>query len=395
MAGLRHTRLVFARELLDLRRERRVFRRLFLQPLVFVLVIAAPAMLVQRAEARDRTTNFDVAVEGNIDAVPGLREGLDAKPFTLVQSPDAARAVTNRSAEVGIVVREHEFAGTLSSDPVEVDVLSFSTQDVSERARPMLVRRLTEIADAAAERLLDDAGADPKLASPIKVTVDDVATTSTEGVRFGLAQALPALLVIQLFGLVSMTQERVVGAKDKRVLEALLVLPVRRIHLLLGVGAAAIVVGALSSVVVFVPLTVGVSAAVASLSRSLAAPASVATALGLGAATLAIGFAAIGLALGARAASGSEGSVFVSLVQLTVMATVVITPFLSEVEARGPLLAVPVLGPMLFVRDGVSSGAPLQTITTLLAGQLGVAVVLLRVAARMLDRDRMVLRATR
>ncbi|HEX7165439.1 MAG TPA: hypothetical protein VF230_00530, partial [Acidimicrobiales bacterium] len=79
----RHAQLLFRRELLDFRRERRVFRRLFLQPLVFIVLMSAPVLLVQRAQAREHKDVFDVAVQGPVDAVPGLAEALDRDPLNL------------------------------------------------------------------------------------------------------------------------------------------------------------------------------------------------------------------------------------------------------------------------------------------------------------------------
>ena len=100
----KHIALVFGRELLDLRRERRVITSLVLQPVVFVLLMAAPAFFLQQAESRSRTTAFTVAVEGPVDAVPGLRAALSARPLRFRTTGDAARAVIGGTAEVGLRV---------------------------------------------------------------------------------------------------------------------------------------------------------------------------------------------------------------------------------------------------------------------------------------------------
>jgi ABC-type Na+ efflux pump permease subunit len=393
--SLRHATLVFRRELLDLRRERRVLGPLLLQPVVFVILMAAPAFFVQRAVNRERATTFAVAVDGDVDAVPGLRDALQAPPFRLTDGDDAIEQVIGQRAELALVVPSDARSVVADGDTVRLRILAVSTMDVTERAIPALTRRLVELGRAESDRLLDEAGAPPTLASPLRIEIRDVATSSPEGIRFGLAQALPALLVIQLFGLVSLTQERIAGAKDKRVLEPLLVLPARRRDLLLGIGAATAIVGALSSIMIFVPLTAAISAAVASISRSLADPITLAGTLAIGGLVLALTFAAIGLLLGARAASASSGSVIVTLVQLTIFAAVIVSPFLDELEAEGPLLAIPVLGPLLFVRDGLASGTPAVTILTMCAAQLAVTLLILRLAARALDQERNVLRTAK
>ena len=390
----RHVGLLFRRELLDMRRERRVLRRLFLQPFVFVLVIATPAYLVQRHESRERSRILDVAVQGDIDAIPGLRAALDRAPFRVDERADAAARLAAESAAIGVVVPPSAAADVAAGRTVALEILTFSTQDVAERAAAAMVRRLADLRREQSALVLTARGASEELADPIRIELDDVATTSTEGIRFGLAQALPALLVIQLFGLVSVAQERLAGAKDKRTLESLLVLPIRRRELLTGIGGASIIVGAVSSVIIFVPTTIGITSAVASISRSLAGPAALAVALFSGAIGLSIVFTALGLLLGARASTGGEGSVFVTLVQVTIFGVILASPFLAEVAADGPIVALPVLGPMIFVREGVASGPTLTATATMFAGQLLVAALCARYAVRLLDDERNVVRAS-
>jgi ABC-type Na+ efflux pump permease subunit len=389
-----HAALLFRRELLDLRRERRVFRRLFLQPVVFVALLAAPAFFVQHAQARGRATTLVVAVSGDVHAVPGLREALTRKPFRLVANADPEDRLAAEAAAIGIQIPANAAELVAAGTPVPLRVLAFSTQDIANRAVPAITQRLAELRLVASRRMLVDAGAPAALAAPVRLEIADVATSSPEGIRFGIGQALPALLVIQLFGLVTIAQERLVGAKDRRTLEALLVLPVERTQLLLGIGGASMLIGAVSAIIVLLPLTLGLATAIASVSRSLAGPVDIALAIVLGAISIALTLTALGLYLGARAGSGSEGSVFVTLVQIAIFSTVVMSPFLAEVSAR-TLLAVPVVGPMLFVRDGVGAGSSLRNIGIMLGSQAAIAGVLVRRAARLLDQERSVLRASK
>jgi ABC-type Na+ efflux pump permease subunit len=386
--------LLFRRELLDLRRERRVFRRLFLQPVIFVLLLGAPAFFIQRADARQRATTLVVAVDGDVDAVPGLRAALSTKPFRLVSTNDPADRVAAESAAVGVELPRDAAALVAAGQTVPLQVLAFSTQDIATRAVPAITQRLAELRLTQSRRMLADAGVPPALASPVQLEINDVAKTSPEGIRFGIGQALPALLVIQLFGLVTIAQERLVGAKDRRTFEALLVLPIERRRLLLGIGGASLLVGALSAIIILVPLTLGLATAIASVSRSLAGPLDIGIAIVVGALAIAVTLTALGLYLGARAGSGSEGSVFVTLVQVTIFSTVVISPFLAEVASRS-MLPIPIIGPMLFVRDGVGTGAAPRDIVIVLGSQIAIAGLLLRRAARLLDQERSVLRASK
>lgn len=377
-----------------MRRERRVFRRLFVQPFIFIAVISAPVLLIRQAEARERTSVFTVAVEGDVDAVPGLAAALDRAPFRLERSDDASRRLAAEAVPIGIVVPDDASQRVAAGDAVRLRVLVFSTQDVSERAGPALGRRIAELRRSESERRLREAGAPETLAAPLRIELADLATTSPEGLRFGLAQALPALLLVQLFGLIQVSEDRLAGAKDKRTLEALLVLPLRRRELLAGVGGAAAVVGALSALIVFIPLSVVSSTAIASIGRSLAGPLDLVVTLVCGAAGVAAVMTSLGLFIGARATSGTEGSTVLTIVQVAIFGLIAASPFFAEVDAAGPVLAVPVIGPLLYMREGVAAGPNAPATAVMLAGQLAVAAMLLRLAERSLGEERSVVRAS-
>lgn len=391
----RHVAAVLRRELLDIRRERRVLSRLVAQPFIFLLLLSAPALFVQQAQSREQSSAFTVAVEGDIDAIDGLREALDRRPFDVSTVDDAELAIVARNAEAAVRIDRNAARLVREGRTVPIELLIFSTQDVTERALPTLTQRLNELAQTQIERALDEAGRPVSLALPVVLASEDVATTSAEGIRFSLAQGLPVVLVIQLYGLVGLVEARIGGAKDRRTLEALLVLPARRGDLLTGIGISGALVGTISSLLIFVPVVLILATAVASLSRSLAEPLVLVTTLGIGAALIALTFAAMGLWLGARAGTGGEGSVTVTLAQLTVFGAAVIVPFLDEVRASGPILAAPVIGPVLFVRDGVASGAALVDVAVLVAGQFAVAAVLFGLAVRGIEKQRSLLRTTK
>jgi ABC-type Na+ efflux pump permease subunit len=193
----------------------------------------------------------------------------------------------------------------------------------------------------------------------------------------------------------SAAEERLAGAKDRRVLEPLLVLPFRRLDILLGIGGATMSAGLIAAALLFVPLVVGLTLAVAAVTATVAGPAEVAAALLLGVLLFGVVFTAIGLFAGARAHSGGAGSVFVTMAQVGVFALISATPFLTDVAAAGPILLVPILGPMLLVRDAIASGFTPGPTLTALAGAVAVTAVLVKASVRELDNETSVLRAAR
>jgi sodium transport system permease protein len=386
---------VFGRELLDYRRQRKVWRRLFLQPFIVILLLAIPVLLFRSAEARERRQQYDVAVQGDVGAVPGLRAALDRRPFDLERVEDAERAVVTRGVDVAVVVPGDARTSLAAGRPVHLRVLSLPVDNSSRFGGEAVMGRLAELRSRTASAALQRIGLPAAVGSPFALKAVDLTTASGEGTRFGLAQALPPLLAIQLFGLMAAAEERLAGAKDRRVLEPLLLLPFRRLDVLLGIGAATMSAGFLAAALLFVPMVVGLTLALAAVTGAVAGPVEVAAALLLGVLLFGVVFTAIGLYAGARAHSGGEGSVFVTVAQLTVFALVSVTPFLVDTAASGPLLLVPVLGPMLLVRDGVAGGFDVAPTVTALVGAAAVAGVLVQRAVRLLDSEGSVLRSAR
>lgn len=391
----RHVRLILGRELLDYRRQRKVWRRLFLQPFVVILLLAVPVLIFRTMERREQRQEFTIAVEGDVDAVPGLRAALDRHPLEIDEVEDAQRAVVSRTRDAGVVVPGDAARTVAAGRSPELQVLALPVDTSSRFGSEAVLARLAELRAETAGDALERIGLPGAVASPFAFTTVDLSTTSGEGTRFGLAQALPPLLVIQLFGLMAAAEERLAGAKDRRVLEPLLLLPMRRLDILLGIGAATMSAGVLAAALLFVPLVLGLTAALAAVTGEVAGPVEVATALLLGIVLFSVVFTAIGLYAGARAQSGGEGSVFVTVAQLTVFALVSLTPFLTDVAASGPVLVLPVLGPMLLVRDGVAGGFELGPTAVALVGSAGVSVALVRRAVHLLDAEGSVLRSAR
>jgi sodium transport system permease protein len=390
-----HVRLVLGRELLDYRRQRKVWRRLFLQPFLVVALLGIPVLIFRAADERDRKREFTVAVEGDLSALPGLRAALSRRPLSLHPTDDAERAVVSRSRDVAVVVPGGAAADVAAGRPVPLRLLALPVEASSRFGAEAVQVRLAELRTTVASEALASEGLPPAVAAPFAFEVVDLNQATGEGTRLGLAQAIPALLAIQLFGLMASAEERLAGAKDRRVLEPLLVLPFRRLDILLGIGGATMLAGFVAAALLFIPMVVGLTVAVAAVSSTVAGPFEVGAALLLGIALFGVMFTAVGLFAGARAHSGGEGSVFVTVAQVAVFALVSATPFLTDVAAQGPILLVPVLGPMLLVRDAVASGFSAGPTLTALAGAAAVTALLVSAAMRQLVAEASVLRAAR
>lgn len=390
-----HVLLVARRELVDLRRQKKVWRRLFIQPIALAAMFAVPVFFVQQQLADERSQSFDIAVDGDLDVVPGLRAALNVRRLSTESSDDPARDVISERADVGLVIPADARTSVEAGRPVRLRVFVLPVEDSSRFGGEAAVRRLETLQRDRAGTALAAAGYPPSLARPLNVKVTDLTTTSAAGTRFGLSLAIPSLLVIQLFGLLSTTQERLAGAKDRRVLESLLVLPMRRRDVLTGIGGASMTVGLLAAGVLLVPLTLILSVAVGRLTGTLGGALEIATSLGVGALLLAGFFTSVGLYLGSRAQSGSEGGAFATVVQIAIFAIVATTPFLGELPADGPIVAIPVIGPITLVRHGLEDGLTLVPTLMALVSVVAVGQVLLSRAARLLGTEAAVLRASR
>jgi ABC-type Na+ efflux pump permease subunit len=384
---MRTVLLVARREITDLRRDKAAWRALFLQPLLIALALAPIALAAEFARREGSNRSFTVAVTPEAEAVPGLTDALRHNGLRIRSADDAVARVAAETVDAAVSLE--------GDDPPRLVIDSVPVRNKSERAAGATVRALEDLRQDLVRDAFIEAGADPAAAQPLSVAVEDVSQASPRGARLTLSAALPTLIAIQLFSLVSLAQQRIGGAKDRRSLEPLLVLPLSRAGILGGAAGAATAVGLAASAVILGPLSVLLFAGVGQFTGSLAGPVSVVASLGLEAALLATVFATAGAYVGARSASGVSANTTAAVVQVVLLAILMASVFVAEADVTPALALTPVLGALVVAREGIADALVPAHVGMSVTTHLGLAAVLLFAGARRLGDQQSVLRVGR
>src|SRR5207245_601119 len=123
-----------------------------------------------------------------------------------------------------------------------------------------LERSLVGLGSQEATSRLAAAGKPASAVVPLALSARDLTSHDT-GVRLSVATVLPILFALFLMPVMALSDDRLAGAKERRTLEPMLSLPIRRSDLVLGMGGAASILGLAQTVLVVAPLTVLVALA--------------------------------------------------------------------------------------------------------------------------------------
>lgn len=364
---------------------------MLLQPILLALVLVPVVFAARSSRATHDPRDLTVAVDDGAARVEGVVERLGAAGLRTRVTSDATLAVVGDDADVGVVLG----SPARRDDPIRLVVERRSENENSTRASGIALRALEEFRVQRSEDAFTAAGAQPDAAAPIRIEVSDVSRASPQAARLTLAAALPTLAAIQLFGLVSLAQQRIGSAKDRRVLEPLLVLPLSRTTLLAGAALAALTAGLAGSLILLGPLGIALVSGIGRLTGSLAAPASVLASLALEVAALAALFSTAGVFVGARSASGVSSNTVASAVQIALILVLSASVFVAEADVTPALAATPVVGALLTAREGVADGLVASHAAITAAVHGGLAALFLGAGARRLGDERSVLRVSR
>ena len=400
--------LVARQDVTDFVRDRAAMRRIIRSPLrmlAFVIVFASLPILFS-AMSNDGTDGLRRMADDFRQASP--RPSATRIP---VATPRVAHTVT-----IDGVPLSHPLARALADDGFRIheDADSFDARlfvipetDTS----PMVVHVEVRSGDGADDRTRDVAAALDRYAltetarraeaaglpardvHPVRVELairQDRASTPARSPLGGVFGLLPIYAMVPLTSLIGLASRRVSGARDRRVIEPLLVLPLSRPSVLVGKGVAAFAIGALNSAPVLLVMAV-LGGALAKFTSLDVGAAVVATVI-VGLVAFAVLAVAYGLYVGAKPGTATAGSravfvlIFLAFLSDALMQTV---PW-----AIPGLLTVPGLGFVLLLREAAASGANALHASIVVGSSLGAAAVFVWLGARHLARDETVLRRT-
>lgn len=233
----RATRIVFAKEMLENLRDRRVILSAFffgvlLAPVIFGLTTSLASKRV--AESQDKPLRLSVSgVEHAPNLIRFLKEnGAEVKAVAMA-AEDAIRAVRAGTEDLVLLIDTRYVDKLQAGEPAPMDLVvdtaNNQTSASADRARRLLEAYGRQL---AALRLLVR-GVSPEVVEPVDVRTLDVATPA--------GRALLILGVMTYFSFMSMLMggfylaiDTTAGERERGSLEPLLALPVRRAEIIVG-----------------------------------------------------------------------------------------------------------------------------------------------------------------
>ena len=382
MRGFRwsHALVVARRDLLDVFRQRSVWALLLLIPTVNVsFLLVLPGIATEREQRQLSRTAYTAAVEEGVDVTDTLR----AARVAVIPTSDAAALVASRRVDVGL--------RSPGGDGRTIEVMVLSARARSRAAAATVTAALERDAAETARRSLSERGIEAAADDPF--TTEHVDLTATgKGRRLALAGSLPLLVLLPLSSVIGLSSQRISGSKDRRVLEPLLVLPMTRTSVLAGKGLSGFGLGLVTLPAIILPLVLGRFVPVGRAGRTVAVP--LATGVGVVAAAvlLLVVLVALGVVLGAAARTSTELSTVLQVVTLPVFLLGLLLQLRSGIPASPGLLAVPIFGLLLLLREIGSGSVELWQVAVGVASSAVTVSVLVAAGARLLERETSVLR---
>jgi ABC-type Na+ efflux pump permease subunit len=364
-------------QLRDNLRERRAVLTVVFAPLALWLVFAfLPLMFVTRGESSEANLRATVAVSTN--APPEAKRALRARLRVLV-SDDPAAAVAFDAADAGMEFSGDPRADLAAGRPLRVHELTHSSRTKSAMTL------------AVAEGLLHSLRAEQRGRTPSSQRIEQVRSFDVDQSRGLISRTAPLLFMISLSGIIQLSSQAFLSGRALRTLEALLVLPLRRIELLSGLALASATVGLLGAVALLLPFSIATLA----IANHHGANGALATAavLAVVVAVTAFFFAALGIAVGVSGRTLNAARVRASIATFGVTGIGLLMGLSGTIAHAGVLRLLPITGAIVLLRDAVVGTATAAQTAQAIAVSAAAGALCFAYASRHLDSERVTTRA--
>jgi ABC-type Na+ efflux pump permease subunit len=301
-----------------------------------------------------------------------------------------------------LTARRRVTAVPLSTQPVERTVAVKGVGTSHPLVAALKERRDARVISAAIDKhvlattrqRITAAGLSEDLVTSAEVAISVRRSSSPQPANRGPIGSVAVFMLFPLLSMIGTASERISGARDRRVIEPLLVLPLRRTSVLVGKGLSALGIAFLSIAAPFGPLML-LAAIPAVMSGLTGFWWRVTAAIAIGLAASCVLTVAYGLFTGARARSTGETGLINRTIFLVVPLIIVSANVLGNLSWAIPtLLAVPLIGTVLFIQHTIVQGPNVIHALLLVLSCLATAALLLALGARALGRDAVIIRAT-
>lgn len=359
--------------------------------MLFALLVGALGMTGERVQDRIEQRSFAVAIGGDVEGAQELLRQMASPRLIFRPAADVADEVTRSKASSGIVFPTGVDRSLAAGQQVELQTFYRASQNISVESFNTVGTRLQEV---ELRRLAQVNGHDVAVGGGPAVEVIELPRDERIN-RIQLARQLAPIAALLCIGVVTSVASVFGAARERRSIEPLLVLPLRRRDLALGIALGSYPLACLQ-VLAAVVLLVLTAALPASTNHQPPATLAVMLVAGVLASLL---LASVGTALGCVAGSlGTGGDDAVSLGDLVSVVFVAagVLVFVAPTVGEAPLLnAVPVLGQVLVMRDLVGGTArPLGVVLAVLSAA-AVFALSVRFAGHCLEDEKRLARAIR
>jgi len=363
-----------------------------LTAMLFALLVGALGLSSERVQDRIEMRSFKIAIGGDLAAASRVLEELKTPRLVLVPSDNVSADVTESRASAGIEFPpDTDRLLETGNQDIEIKMYQRQSSNVSNEAFNTLVVRLQEI-----ELSRWAASRDQQIAFGGGPEVQIVELPRDERLnRLQTARQLAPIAALLCIGVVTSVAAVLGAARERRSIEPLLVLPIERRTIALGIalGAYPLACVQIVAAVVLLVLTVAIpGSAMHQPPATTAAMLAMGTVAALVLALVATGCGCLAGALG----TGSDDAV--SLGDLVSVLFVVVGVIVFSLPTVGDGLwpyAVPILGQVLLMRDLVNGSFAIVEVVVAVFGAIATFAFLVRVAGDRLDEERRLARAIR
>jgi sodium transport system permease protein len=390
--SLRHTWLVYRKEMLETLRDRRTLIVMVVLPLVLYPIMGVGlTQWVGLQESRRTEESSRVALSG--PHWPALEQDLVAADKISVSRAKDAKAWL-RADKLDLVLQIPEGFGeaAVTDGTVELGLMLDASKDRSLQARRRVMKVVEALAGRLREQRLERRGLPGELVQPIATVDTDVASGEAIGARI-ISGVVPLLIVLMiLLGAFYPAIDLTAGEKERGTLETLLVAPVPRTSLITGkflvVASIATCTGLLNLGSIGLTLGLGFGPALEAAGVAAQIPWSAVALTAVAIVPTALFFAAVMVAAASMARSFKEAQNLLTPIYMICMLPAMAAA-IPGIKLTALTALVPVVNVSLLTRDMIAGN--LQLLPAALAVlSIGVYTALaLKVAARIFDSERL------
>lgn len=225
-----------------------VFMGAIMMPIMFVVLINfVIGMQKDKADAQ-----LEMAIQGADNAKSFISfvksKGVKINEF----KGDATKAIENKDEEAVIIIPDDFYENFSNGIPAKIEIYYDATAKGSTNVTQRRIKALiSEYSNTIGMSRLQLRGISPLLLKAIIVEKHDVSTSQSKGAM--MLSFLPYALILGLFiGSMYLAIDTMAGEKERNSLEALLLNPIKRSHLLLGKLFATISFGLMTMVLTLI-----------------------------------------------------------------------------------------------------------------------------------------------